>query len=838
MANPSSVYVEDESARQTLANGTVLKWTKQLQNIHALNGETDLSIAYTNWANEPMMTRANRGFHRWQGGCVSGGDLGTNQSEGFGYQHATGIKQLESGQPRIDSLQSHVVLSNGGGYYVWGYNPESSSRISGGNGDQRRYLLDMDINKMLFNCTITVVDKSFFDNVDYTSNPENMPAPSEHSITLKELYTHPELYYCTGSISWGNTYVYGEDTSDHWRGAAIRPSIILTGESIGEFQGADDSIFGRFNANGSFSYDSRDPNGHASFGGGGSSNTLYNRMNSGYFMGCKNEIDMTPTDTFDSAGGASTAIALGKWGNTNFNKFAYCNGQIFDYGDSVIWCAWGCRVVNNTDTGSIYRDYTFGTRRYIKADKMLKYIASFGLYFMSESFDPDTVSLTPETLGDDSRIMLGEMSADGTTTGRWITDIDSYHGPNKDGKTSNPDYDPSGGSGGDDDQDSDWDDIAINGAGIGGGSAFCRFYYCTEAELAKLRTWTMGLSEHGDTIPGGFDPKSNIIGLTVFPFTISGDGPTTIKFTTNGGQDPVTQQQMPRVVDSGVSCEGGAGATTRILNATIDVPATMKNRGEPWLDYESYIELFIPMCGVYQVDPQVVIGRTIHVEIFLDPVSGTVMGIAWVPKENGKCVIAQGSGTPGVQIPVAVGNYGLAQAARVQNTLGGFGNTASSALSNQIISNAYGVPGQVIPKMSDGKITIGLDTGTKGRIGSFNNAGRSSALGYSGLISSVQHWVSARQIANSPGTSASGGFSGSMAEWCGVFTPYVKIVRPKFRKPANYKHTCGEPEVTTRTLNSVGYAICINPDVSGLTNATDSERMAIYQFLSTGVYYK
>lgn len=117
---------------------------------------------------------------------------------------------------------------------------------------------------------------------------------------------------------------------------------------------------------------------------------------------------------------------------------------------------------------------------------------------------------------------------------------------------------------------------------------------------------------------------------------------------------------MPRVVDSGVSCEGGAGATTRILNATIDVPATMKNRGEPWLDYESYIELFIPMCGIYQVDPQVVIGRTIHIEIFLDPISGTVMGIAWVSKENGKCIIAQGSGTPGVQIPVAVGNYGLA----------------------------------------------------------------------------------------------------------------------------------------------------------------------------------
>lgn len=383
--------------------------------------------------------------------------------------------------------------------------------------------------------------------------------------------------------------------------------------------------------------------------------------------------------------------------------------------------------------------------------------------------------------------------------------------------------------------DSDWGNIPINGAGIGGGSAFCRFYYCTEAELANLRTWTMGLSEHGDPIPGGFDPKSNIIGLTVFPFTVSGNGPTTIKFTTNGGQDPVTGQPMPRVVDSGVSCEGGTGATISKLNATINVPATMKSRGEPWLDYESYIELYIPMCGVYQVDPQVVIGRTIHVEIFLDPVSGTVMGIAWVPKDSGKCIIAQGSGTPGVQIPVAVGNYGLAQAARVQNTLGAFGNTANSAISTTMVSNAF--QNRAGERSLNGIRKISHNVSASDRVAAFNRSG-SAILGFSGLVSSAQHWVSARQIANSPGTSASGGFSGSMAEWCGVFKPYVKIVRPKFRKPSNYKHTCGEPEVTTRKINSTGYAVCINPDVSGLTNATEAERAAVYQYLSTGVYYK
>lgn len=852
MATPSSLYAEDESARQTLANGTVLKWTKKNSAIYpTANVDTDRSICYCNWKGE--LDYANRGFHQWQGGCVSGDDLGHNGCEGSGFEnlHANSLKQNEFGQPRMDGLYTGVVLTNanGDGAYVWGYNPEVATCVNSSNGGDRRYLLDMDVNKMIFNITFNVYDKADFDAIDYinTNNPESNQLPNQHNITLKQLYENPDDYY-VASFSWGTTYVYGENTSDHWRSAQVYPAHIINGETVGQFKGTGTlSVFGQFYTTGTFSYDNsdpRNPNAHPNFGGGGSTPVIYNNMSAGYFLGCGEEINLNPVYSYQAVGTSAETIAQYRWGSgSSWNHNAYVNQEFFDYGGSVIWCAYGAHAYYNVNTSeSKYREYFFSTRKMLKGQYALDYVASFGLYFASEAFDPDTVNLTPETLGDDSRIMLGEMSADGTTTGRWITDIDSYHGPNKDGKTSNPDYDPSSGGGGDGDDDSDWDNIPINGAGIGGGSAFCRFYYCTEAELAKLRTWTMGLSQSGDPIPAGFDPKSNILGLTVFPFTLSGDGPTTIKFTTNGGIDPVTQQEMPRAVDSGVGCEGGAGATVRILNAAIDVPATMRNRGEPWLDYESYIELYIPLCGIYQVDPQVCIGRTIHVEIFLDPVSGTVMGIAWVAKEDGKCIIAQGSGTPGVQIPVAVGNYGLAQAARVQNTLAGFGNTATSAISTTMVSNTFqnraGERGLTGIRRISQNVTAGNRIAAFNRGGGTENGVSGAALGFAGILSSVQHWVSARQIANSPGTSASGGFSGSMAEWCGVFTPYVKVVRPKFRKPDNYKHTCGEPEVTTRKLNSVGYAVCINPDVSGLTNATEAERAAVYQFLSTGVYYK
>lgn len=94
MAIPSSLYAEDENARQTLANGTVLKWSRKNSAIYpTANVETDRSIVYTNW-DDAMMTKANRGFHQWQPGVSAVyPDMGTNSSEGYGYLKAAGIQQ-------------------------------------------------------------------------------------------------------------------------------------------------------------------------------------------------------------------------------------------------------------------------------------------------------------------------------------------------------------------------------------------------------------------------------------------------------------------------------------------------------------------------------------------------------------------------------------------------------------------------------------------------------------------------------------------------------------------------------------------------------------------------
>ena len=650
---PSSVYTEDTSARTTLANGTVLKWSKTLENIHALNSDTDLSISYTNWKNETMVQNANRGFHMWQNGCVPGGDLGACQTPTYNYMHATGIRQIEQGQPRLTGLQTHVVLSSGGGLYVWGKNPEfTGNRISSSNGNTRRYLLDMDINKMIFTCTVGVVEKSFFNNVDYVTNPENAPMPPSHNITLKELLNHPEKYYCTGSVTWGNTYVYGSETDDNWRSYVIRPSLLITGDTTAEFIGDSEKVFGTFTANGNFSYDSRNINNHATFGGGGSSPSIYSNMQNGYFMGCKNDIDMTPPDTFDFVGNQAITNALARWGAaTSWNHFCYVNGQLFDYGNSVIWCVWGSRAYNVVNEGTAYHDYNFNLQKYVKAEKMIELLASFGLYFMLESTDPDTENLTPDTLGNSDNIILGEMNADGTTTGRWIRDIDSYSGINKNGKTVNPSYNPTGGgSGKDGDKEKDVDLITQ-----GGNAGFIHFVEINTAATATADQISDALSQF-DITTIGKDLLRNLISYKVFAL-----------LNTSSGNNRAISIDGHQLELNGTVLRGNyitQDSVNSVDLGTIVIPRTYGD----FRDFAPYtkIEMYIPFCGWIDL-PSWCMGKTITGTMWVDLANGTCKAVI----KASKTPVAEVGGNVSYDIPFIANSTGAKAGAVISSALAG-----------------------------------------------------------------------------------------------------------------------------------------------------------------------
>lgn len=96
--------------------------------------------------------------------------------------------------------------------------------------------------------------------------------------------------------------------------------------------------------------------------------------------------------------------------------------------------------------------------------------------------------------------------------------------------------------------------------------------------------------------------------------------------------------------------------------------------------------------------------------------------------------------------------------------------------------------------------------------------------------------VSATQLNNTNYTAVNGSFGGSYAEWSQPFSAYVRITRPKFKKPSNFNHTEAVPCVETKTLSScTGLTICVNPDCGSIP-CTEAEKLMITQALVGGVY--
>ena len=345
--------------------------------------------------------------------------------------------------------------------------------------------------------------------------------------------------------------------------------------------------------------------------------------------------------------------------------------------------------------------------------------------------------------------------------------------------------------GGDDDDDSD--DINFGGSYAGLG-AFAKFYLCSGVEISQLNSWINGRSPDW---PENFDPMTQIISISRFATDLSSAsyGSTTIKFHTTAGAE----------IDTKIPALHGNGDNIELDLGSVNIPLRMKERGIPFLDYESTIELYIPACGTFILDPQTVLGSTLSVKMWLSTSTGECNSIAYVTRNGVKAPVAYGSGSLAVPMPVTSIGWGsyLAQVtnANIKYYFGGLGIAASG--SQIMTGNDYG-----------------LSSGLFGISGGFQNMAQAEQ--------NLAH------LKNSSFTSVSGSF-GSTAAWNYPFNAYVKITRRHFKKPSNYAHTRGIPLVETKTLSDCsGFTICVNADVSSI-NATIQEKNMIVEALNNGV---
>lgn len=379
--------------------------------------------------------------------------------------------------------------------------------------------------------------------------------------------------------------------------------------------------------------------------------------------------------------------------------------------------------------------------------------------------------------------------------------------------------------------DDPWHGVSFSGVGVGGAGAFATCYYMTSTELANLRTWMSGTG-----VPEGFDPMAQIIGLSQVPVALSGNAPETVKFINSSAvYDPGITS---RVVDSGVNTQQAMGTPIKYSLGSVTISRRMQERGEPYLDYDCQVELYLPLVGVFSLDTQAVMGRTIEAEAILDPVSGTLAAYAWVSKDGQKLPIAYGSTSVGVDLPITAQQYSVAKGALKQ---------ANAQLGTALLSSALTM---IASASASGKASQsgGRSGSSSSGIQQANNNSFSQAAGIAAsqtmvsqtgnVFGSFMDWGrTVRQLSYGNNTAISGSFGGSAAQWSYPFQAYVKIIRPRFEKPDNYAHTQGVPCVQAKKIkNCTGFIQCIGVDVKNIAGATDLERQAIQAALSNGIY--
>ena len=415
--------------------------------------------------------------------------------------------------------------------------------------------------------------------------------------------------------------------------------------------------------------------------------------------------------------------------------------------------------------------------------------------------------------------LLKPIIKDGIVTGYGLTDEDSEIDDYTDLNHPVPSGPGGGGGGGGGYDDDPWHGISFSGVGVGGAGAFAK------CELANLRSWM-----NSNNVPEGFDPMAQIIGLSQVPVSLSGDDNTTVQFVNSSA---VYDPGVTRLVDSGVSTQISMGSPKRYSLGSVNITRRMQERGEPYLDYDCQIELYLPLIGMFSLDTQAVMGRTITAEAVLDPISGTLAAYAYVTRDGQNLPIAYGSTTIGVDLPISAQQYSVSRAALKQ---------ANAQLGTSLLSSTLSF---IAAATAGGK---GSGTGAKTATGSTNGlaaAGiREAGADYmkasqaGNVFGDFMQWGrTIRQLSYGNNTAIAGSFGGSTAQWSYPFTPYVKIMRPRYEKPSNYNHSQGVPCVQAKTVGScTGFIQCIGVDVSGITGATDIELQAIQAALTNGVF--
>lgn len=319
-------------------------------------------------------------------------------------------------------------------------------------------------------------------------------------------------------------------------------------------------------------------------------------------------------------------------------------------------------------------------------------------------------------------------------------------------------------------------------------TGFIKYYKMTNTDLDRF----LDACESAGNALTGFEYMPYIVSIMQYPFNVSDYVATGISkehIQINGVTLDGDYEGHTGFEGKGYKLESFT-VPKKLIGST-----TVSRLYNNFLDYAPYtnIEIYIPLCG-YVTLPSECMGKTIDVYLINDIISGSCKGV----------VYCEG-------IPVSEKNGTLGQSVTITGTETGIKRQA-------LLNNAIGLT----------SAGVGLIAGA--------TTGNSVALASSG-ISAIGSVTQAMATANNSYTRTAGK-TGTATDFFDSSNCYIKITRPVVNLPSSYGHSIGYiSNKTTQLINSKGFTIVNNPDISGVS-CDYAEGQEIKSLLNSGVIIK
>lgn len=779
MATPSAKYDVD----YTDSNG--LKWTKTISALYPSLGAVDNSIGLSKYDAEIMrkIYRKPDQFNPLYDNAITIGGLPGSAPDVIKYYQRSGYS---SSDVNINAIIVNASTADGGAYAI-GVNDDAVNVTDRASMGSYRILRDAEYNKMLFN--VRVREMSFTTHSEVIQK-DTYEDPSYTDINLKDIDEdkyYSIFYHLNGKV-W---------TGSSWADSPINPAYICSGSDTQTIQGAG-SVF-----NNTFTAYTAAPLGTGQnidlltsasnyYWTGENFNSKMNNVR--YCLALSEDITLKGswTDNPDAVYSAIRQWLIDNEIAPNVRvSFEICRELVPVGADSVVLYTQDMSAYLDNDNNLGIWTSSIHTFFMVKGSSVNKMIAGFGLYYLADE-NASLTGITPDTLHNSNAIWLGEMAADGTTTGNWIkgADIENYDGYNKNNSIVNPDFDPSGGGGGSGGDEDNKDPINTTGAPFAAG--LCNYYAMTAGSplldhiSEALGTWDIE-NTHKDLY-------KNLISCKLIkppaPIPTSGSAP----FTIYGVKPQYSGADISLPVVSG-NPEATFG------------PYSVPRKFGDFRDYAPYTRasIYLPYCGWCDL-PSHVVGKQVSVKYFTDIIAATCKAVVFC----GDNIVAEAAGVIGLDIPFVADNVGAKMQAVTAGMIAALG----------------------------GGIQLGAGIGTM--VSTKSGSGAKAALsGASQYLSGYSQMA----MAFNENTTEISGKNGDGCCLSGATNIIIKIVRPKKGAyttapftPPGYGHNVGFVSQKQVKVSSVsGLLIADNVDTSGISGATEAERAEIRRVLETGL---